>query len=439
MKFDHSTIREIVTAVQQGAVSCVDIINHFSHRINKTESNIQAWQHYDASVNQQQATVLDKQQPHGALHGIPVGLKDIFDTTDYPTEYGSQIYTGHQPATDSTVARKLKEAGAVVMGKTVTTEFAFFNPAKTRHPHNFNYSPGGSSSGSAAAVAAGHIPVAIGSQTNGSVIRPASFCGVYGFKPSRGLVSRYGVLETSSSFDHVGVFANHLEDIATVTDAIATYDPQDNASYQTPDETLYSGYQKALDIQSGEQSPSIAWLEMPYRDRYSADANAAFESFLTSIEGTVSRIEAPAFFSDYLQAHKVIYDYEIVRALEKEINQHWDLISETAQPIFTVAQQRTEAAYLEALSMRESAIQWFDDFFKQHDAILTPSALSEAPLMGSTGDPVCCTTWTLCGLPCINLPLLKGSNQLPIGLQLVGAARQDHLLMYHAHQFLRQI
>ncbi len=431
MSIANETVTATVEAIANGSSSCAAVVNHYSDIIAATESKVGAWEHYDRDFALQQANALDSKKAHSSLHGIPVGLKDIFDTADFPTEHGSPIHKSRQPAKDSAVTEKLKAAGAVIMGKTVTTEFAFFNPSRTRNPHNEAYSPGGSSSGSAAAVAAGHVPLAVGSQTGGSVIRPASFCGVFGFKPSRGLISRRGVLETSTTLDHVGVFARNLEDIAVLTDAISGYDPADNASYSEPRDSLV----KQLHAPQA-RPPSIVWFDMPYSDRYSDDATAAFDGLLAKLGDAIIHKEAPAAFRGYLDAHKAIYDYEIIRALDDEITNHWDNISESVKPIFKAAKERSEAEYREALQVRESARAWFEQFYEQHDAMLTPSAVAEAPLMGSTGDPVCCTMFSLTGLPCINLPLLKGSSGLPIGVQLIGKDRQDPLLLSHARQLI---
>ncbi|MFK8082787.1 MAG: amidase [Granulosicoccus sp.] len=436
MSIEKQNVAATITAIKNGSVTCVDVVNHYNEKIASSENIIGAWEHQDAAFALQQAEQLDNQKPNfqnaaAPLRGIPVGLKDIVDTTDFPTEYGSPIYQGRQPQQDAAVTEKLKAAGAVLMGKTVTTEFAFFNPSRTRNPHNIDHSPGGSSSGSAAAVAAGHIPLAIGSQTGGSVIRPASFCGVFGFKPSRGLVSRRGVLETSTTLDHVGVFAQSLDDIATLTDAISGYDPADDASYEQPRPLLV----KQLNTKRSKP-PSIVWFDMPYSNRYSDDANVAFEELLSKLDALVIRKDTPAGFSAYLDAHKAIYDYEIVRALDNEIRNHWDNISTSARQIFEKSKNRQDAEYREALQVRKAGIVWFSKLFEQYDAMLTPSAVAEAPLMGSTGDPICCTLFSLTGLPSVNLPILKGKSGLPIGVQLVSAYKNDHLLMSYADQLL---
>lgn len=426
-KLEANTVRQCVQHIATGVLSCEELVQHSFDLIEKTEPEIGAW----ANLNKQKvlahANMLDEVrrqgQPLGALHGIPVGLKDIYDTTDFPTSYGSDIYKDRQPSTDCRVVEKLKEAGALIMGKTVTTEFAFMHPSNTCNPRNTSYSPGGSSSGSAASVAAGHVPLSLGSQTNGSVIRPASFCGVYGFKPSAGIVSRHGVLETSATLDQVGVFGRNVADIALLVDTLAGYDREDGASYLAPKPAILKGYLSDVPV-----PPTIAWIDMPYADRYSADAAEGFDELIDELDGTVERLSAPQSFAALIPCHKIIHEYELVRALEEPITNHWNSISDTIKPTLLAAKSHTDEQYREALEIRLAAIEWFKEFFNDYDAVLTPSALSEAPLMGSTGDPVCCTVWTLCGLPCISMPLLEGVNGLPIGVQLVGALRQDDRL-----------
>jgi len=432
------TVRECLEHIATGALTSLELVQHHLNVINNSDENIHAWAHLDADKVKAHAGMLDdvrrQGKPLGLLHGIPVGVKDIFDTSDYPTTYGSTIHANRQPETDCRVVEKLKEAGALLMGKTVTTEFAFMHPSRTQNPHNKQYSPGGSSSGSAASVAAGHVALSIGSQTNGSVIRPASFCGVYGFKPSRGIVSRRGVLETSPTLDQVGVFGRDVGDIALLVDAMAGYDNQDSQSYLAPKPSMLKGY-----LSEAPVPPTLAWIDMPYASKYSKDAAAGFEELMAALGGTVERLEAPQSFAALIECHRIIHQYEIARSLDEEISQHWNNISESIQPILLEAKKHTDEQYAEAIEIRAAAIDWFQNFFLDYDAILTPSALSEAPLMGSTGDPICCTIWTLCGLPCISMPLLSGANDMPVGMQLVGALQEDDRLLRTTRAVLQQL
>ncbi len=437
-KIEANTVRQCVEHIAKGTISSEELVNHLLEQVDQTESELRAWALIDKERLIAHAKMLDdirrRGEPLGALHGIPVGLKDIYDTADCPTRLGSDIHANRQPASDCRVVEKLKEAGALIMGKTVTTEFAFMHPSDTRNPHNTDYSPGGSSSGSAASVAAGHVQLSIGSQTNGSVIRPASFCGVYGFKPSAGIVSRSGVLETSGTLDQVGVFGRDVGDIALLVDCIAGFYKHDPASYLAPKPAMLQGYLSDVPV-----TPTLAWIDMPYRDRYSTDAAEGFEELLDAMSGMVERIPAPQSFAALIPCHKIIHEYELIRALDNEIKHHWDKISDTVKPTIEAAQAITDEQYQEALHIRTAAVEWFEQFFHDYDAIVTPSALSEAPLMGSTGDPVCCTIWTLCGLPCISMPLLSGENGLPIGVQLVGALRQDDRLLRTTRHVLQHL
>lgn len=433
-----STARQWAALIREGNESAAGLVQHCVERIKLTEPEIQAWTNFDEEKALKQAVEADdirkRGEPTGALHGIPIGLKDIFDTADFTTTRGSTIYAERQPDNDCAVVEKLKEAGAVIMGKTVTTELAFMHPAKTHNPLNAAHTPGGSSSGSAAAVAAGHIPLSVGSQTNGSVIRPASYCGVYGFKPSRGIVSRRGVLETSSTLDQVGLFASDVGDIALLADVLSGYDAADSATYVAPKPSMLEGYRSEAPVK-----PAIAWFDMPYADQYATDANEGFEELLEALGDSVDRLVAPKSFAALVPCHKIIHEYEIIRCLSDEIEHHWDEISDTLKPIFDGAKNHTSEQYEEALEIKTAAERWFKEFYNDYDAILTPSALSEAPKIDSTGNPVCCTIWTLCGLPCINLPVLTGNNDLPIGVQLVGAFRQDDRLFRTTRYFINQL
>ena len=433
------TVRECVRLVHKGEATSEQVVTACLDAIDATEPDIGAWVSIDREQALSQARMLDESRrrgrPLGALHGIPVGIKDNFDTADFPTERGSGIYAGRQPDADCCVVEKLREAGAVILGKTVCTEFAWMHPAATRNPHNAAHSPGGSSSGSAAAVAAGQVPLAVGSQTNGSVLRPASYCGIYGFKPSTGIISRRGVFETSATLDQVGVFARDPGDTALLADVLGGYDATDAMSYLAPRPNMLPGYLADVPIE-----PNFVWIDLPYADRYSDAARLGCEELLQRLGGQVERIPAPASFSGLLECHKIIYDYEIVRSLESEYADHRELISATARDALEAARSRTREDYDAALAMREAAQAWFVQFFYDYDAIVTPSALGEAPpLADGTGDPVCSTIWTLCGLPCLSVPLLAGDGDLPIGVQLVAGHNEDDRLFRSTHWLLEHL
>lgn len=423
------SVRECVALISEGKLDSERLVADCIAVIDASDAALGAWIWLDREHALAQARAMDDQrrrgQPLGQLHGIPVGIKDIIDTSDMPTARGSAIYEGRETAQDAAIIEKLREAGAVILGKTVTTEFAFMHPAKTRNPHNPDYGPGGSSSGSAAAVGAGQVPLAIGTQTNGSVIRPASFCGVYGFKPSCGVISRRGVMQTSETLDQIGLFARDPADISLIADVIKGYDASDPASYLAPRPRMLSGYLADAPIE-----PNFAWIDLAYSDRYTTAVRDGFAELTDVLGKQVDRIPAPQSFTALPACQKIIHEYEIYRCLEIEREQHAEKLSETVTRVLEGAGLISQASYLEALEIRSAAIDWFDTFFHDYDAILTPAAPTEAPAYGhGTGDPICCSIWTLCGLPCITLPLLAGIANLPIGVQLVGGTNDDERLL----------
>jgi Asp-tRNA(Asn)/Glu-tRNA(Gln) amidotransferase A subunit family amidase len=423
------TATEAVQAIASGQLSSVELVTSCLVRITKTDPDIQAWAYLDAEAALAQAAECDRIRKAGfatgPLHGVPVGLKDIIDTADMPTQRGTPIFAGRQSGADARIVELLRQAGAVIMGKTVTTELAFVHANETRNPHNLDHSPGGSSSGSAAAVAALHVPLAIGTQTNGSVIRPASFCGIFGFKPTRGVISRDGLLQTSVSLDQVGCFGRSLADVALLTDCIAGYDQRDAVSIAHPAPPMVQGAKTDAPV-----TPDLAWLDLPFNGRLTKDARAGLDHVLGLIGPQVTRMTAADTLAQLVAVQARIHEYEICQHQAAVFEGHWDQISETLKPI--VARGRTIApeAYAEALEIKASAESFFEKFFLDFDAIIAPAAAGEAPKFGDgTGDPIFCTLWTLAGLPCVTLPLLVGDKGLPIGVQLIGPAQKDDRLL----------
>ena len=425
--------------IKEGSLASVDLVKACLARIDETDGQLKAWVHLDREHALAQAEEMDTirraGRPVGTLHGVPIGLKDIIDTQDFPTERGTPIFSGRRPASDAALVERLREAGAVILGKTVTTEFAFMHPAETRNPHNPDHSPGGSSSGSAAAVAAFQVPLAIGTQTNGSVIRPASFCGTYGFKPTRGVISRRGVLRTSKSLDQVGVFGRTLEDVALLTDVIGGYDPADNLSYPRPRPKMLNGSRAEVPVE-----PELIWFDLPFNDRLAEDARAGLDEVVNALGARVERSPVSENMIGLVEIQNVIQEYELWQHLEKEFTTHWDMLSETLRSAIERGRKISDAQYGEATEIMASAVGFFEGFFKDYDAIIVPSAAGEAPLFEEgTGDPVFCTIWTLCGLPAVNLPLLIGENDLPVGVQLIGSAEEDDRLLRTASWLLKEL
>ncbi len=430
---------EAQALMREGLLSSEELVSACLDRIAQTDGAIRAWAHLDPEAALAQAREADairrSGRPTGALHGIPVGLKDIIDTRDMPTECGTAIFAGRRPPADAAVVDRLREAGAVIMGKTVTTELAFMAPAATRNPHDPARTPGGSSSGSAAAVAACHVPLAVGTQTNGSVIRPAAFCGTFGFKPTRGVIPRRGVWEMSASLDQIGVFARSLEDAAALADALAFYDPADPASYPRPRPEMLAGARSEAPVE-----PAFAFLEMPWHARLEEDARAGIEEVVEALGDQVDRLPPHEKLTALVGVHRTIQDYEILHRHEAFLAENRDRLSPQLREALERARKIPADAYEEALQVKASAEAFFGGFFKDYDAIIAPAATGEAPpFEDGTGDPVFCTLWSLCGLPAVNLPLLVGENDLPVGVQLIGGAEEDDRLMRTANWLLTSL
>jgi Asp-tRNA(Asn)/Glu-tRNA(Gln) amidotransferase A subunit family amidase len=421
----------------EGRLSSVDLVKACLTQIDKTEPGLGAWAWLDREGALAQAARMDdirrSGRAIGALHGVPVGLKDIIDTRSMPTQRGTPIFAGRQPAADAAIVERLAEAGAVILGKTVTTELAFVHASETRNPHNADHSPGGSSSGSAAAVAAHQVPLAIGTQTNGSVIRPASFCGVYGFKPTRGMISRRGILQTAVSLDQVGCFARSLEDAALLSDVISGYDPTDPLSFARPRPSAHDGCGQQVPVE-----PDFAWFNLPFNDRLTEATQEGLSAVKETLGTHLLRLDPAAQLADLVAVQGTIHEFEICQHLAATFDARWDQISPTLQPIVTRGRQISQAQYEDAMAVKTSAEAFFAEFFQEFDAIIAPAAAGEAPLFGTgtgTGDPIFCTLWTLAGLPSVTIPLLVGETGLPVGVQLIGASERDDQLMRTAAWF----
>lgn len=430
------TAVEAAAAIARGAVSAEEYTQACLDRIEEAEGHVQAFAHLDADYALEQARACDRHKAEGRrlgpLHGVPVGIKDIFDTADYPTECGSPILAGRRPSADAAAVRKLREAGAVILGKTVTTEFAYFHPGKTRNPHNTERTPGGSSSGSAAAVAAGMVPLAIGSQTNGSMIRPAAFCGVFGIKPTHGLISRAGALLLSRKLDHVGAFARSVDDLALMLDVLAGQDPAD------PDTKPYAAPAfRAAAAEEPPLPPRLAFVRTPVWDKADAEARDGLEELVRELGA--EEVELPSDYAGAWEAQRVIMAADMAHNLGHMLDR--GEVSEKFAALVAEGRAVTAVQYLAALRDAERYAEGLNGIFEQvADAIITLSARGVAPLgHGATGDPVFCSLWTLVGLPALNLPLLANEEGLPIGVQLIGAAKRDDRLLRTGNAVARAI
>ncbi|MEP7283684.1 MAG: amidase [Rubrivivax sp.] len=415
--------------LRAGEFSAVEYAQALLARVDAVDAEVQAWAHLDRAHLLAQAEQADDLRAlgraDGALAGLPVGIKDIIDTADLPTEDGTVLHAGRRPTTDATLVRRLRAAGGLVMGKTVTTELATYAPGKTRNPHHAGHTPGGSSSGSAAAVAAGMVAVAVGTQTNGSVIRPASFCGVVGFKPSAGLISRTGVLTQSPPLDAVGVFGRSIDDVALLAEALAGHDPADPLTRLQAVPPL-----RRVGAATTPMTPALAWVATPFWDRVAPDAQAAFGELLELLTGRVAPFELPTSAADAIGWHRTVMEADIAGSFEVEYDRGRAQLSDSLRSQIERGRQVSAVAYRQALARVPVLLEGLDSVFDHFDAVLTPATLGTAPAgLHATGDPVMCTLWTFLGLPALSLPLLHGADGLPIGVQLVGRRGDDARLL----------
>ncbi|HTV88902.1 MAG TPA: amidase [Stellaceae bacterium] len=386
-------------------------------RIAAREAEVGAWQVFDRDLVTAAVRRSAGEPPRGPLHGIPIAVKDVIDTFDLPTGYGSPIYRNHRPVADAACVALARANGAIVFGKTVTTEFAYFTPGKTANPHNPAHTPGGSSSGSAAAVAAGMIPLAFGTQTAGSILRPASYCGVVGYKPSFGLVPRAGVKPLADSLDTVGVMARSIEDaaffIGVLTDRRALRD------VGNPDVALLP--------------PRIGFCRTPMWDEAEPAAVAALDRARAALLAAGTRVDdvaVPAEHRGLAAAQDTIMSYEMTRALADERIRHSGAISPRLAQLFDHGMTIGAETYVAALAETHAARLRLAEFFGECSAIVVPAAPGEAPAgLEYTGNPVFNRMWTLLGTPAVTIPAGKGPGGLPVGIQLVGRIGDDARLM----------
>lgn len=415
--------------IRAGEITSEELVGASLAHIDALEDQIGAWQYLDTEHALAQAREADKvlQQGNalGLLHGVPVGIKDIFDTMDMPTEDGTVLHAGRQPQEDATAVALLREAGAIILGKTVTTELAVYSPGKTKNPHDLERTPGGSSSGSAAAVAAGMVPLALGTQTNGSVIRPASFCGIYGFKPTFGRISRHLVLQQSRPLDQIGVFARSIEDLALIAQQIMVSDNRD------PDTSLRARPNLVETVaEEPPVEPRLAFVKTPVWDRAEADTQEAFAELVEHLGDKAGEAKLPDIFDDAVEMHRRIMEADLARSFAREYREGKDKLSAILTEMIERGQKVLAVDYNNAVSQIPVYNQALDQVFEWYDAILTPATTGEAPVgLESTGSPVFCTLWTLCGTPAVTLPLLQGVNGMPLGVQLVGPKGDDARLL----------
>ena len=409
---------EAARRIARGELTSEALVASCLERIAAREQAVQAWAWLDADLALRQARALDREPARRPLHGVPVGIKDIFDTADMPTEYNSPIYRGHRPKWDAACVALLRRGGCVVLGKTVTTEFAHVHPGKTRNPHNPAHTPGGSSSGSAAAVADHMVPLALGTQTGGSVIRPAAFCGAVGCKPSFNTINRAGLKFAAESLDTIGVFARSAEDAALGLHVL-------------------SGRALPDFKQTGARKPRVGLCRTPRWRDADAETHAAIERAAAQLAKAGARVadfELPEGGAALFEEHGKIMNYESARALAWEYLNHPDKISAALRPRIEEGWQISREAYDAARSLARDCRRRLADRMADYDFLITPSAPGEAPAtLETTGSSVFNRVWTLLGVPCVTLPFGTGPHKVPLGVQLVGPFDGDSALLAWAH------
>ena len=406
------TARQAAEAIAARRIKSIDLVAACLDRVKAREPEIGAWTFIDPERAMAEARTRDAEAPRGPLHGVPIGIKDIIDTADMPTGYGSPIYPKHRPAVDAACVALIRRAGGIPLGKTVTTEFAYFAPGKTKNPRNPKHTPGGSSSGSAAAVAAEMVPVALGTQTAASIVRPATFCGIVGYKPTIGMYPLSGIKPFALSFDTLGTLTRSVEDAILMWRVL---------------------HASAEPIEPRTAAPKIGLCRTPQWDQAERASIEAFESAAERLRkggAIVTDVELPARFTGLLDAHKRMMAFESARAYATEYAEHRDKLSPQLVELIETGLALPVGVYLGDRRAQESAKRELASIMQGHDALLAPAARGEAPEgLGATGDPVFSRVWTLLQGPAIALPVQRGPKGLPTGIQLIGAYAADPALL----------
>jgi len=401
---------EAAARIAAGKVKSEALIAACLERISQREQDVQAWAFLDPDAALAQARARDKAPRRTRLHGLPVGVKDVLDTAGLPTEYGSPIYRGNRAACDAACVAQVRELGGVILGKTVTTEFATRFPGKTRNPHNLKHTPGGSSQGSAAAVADWMVPLAFGTQTTSSVIRPAAYCGVVGYKPSFGLVNRTGLKALSDSFDHIGTLTRTVPDAALIVEEL-------------------SGAPVTSFDAVAAMKPRIGFCRTPYWRQADRPTQEALEQAVPRLQragARVNDVDLDGEFGRLVEVHTAISTYEMFRALAYERTRFPEQISEMLMGRLLGGGRVTREQYEEAQAVAQRCRVRLGDVFRNYDALLCPSAMGEAPEgLDSTGDPVFGASWTVLHCPAVTVPVFRGPKGLPIGAQITGPFGKD--------------
>ncbi len=435
MKLNFLTATELKEKILKNETSVTEVCRDCFDRIDSIEHKVKAWEYLDKESVFLAAGILDKKRQKGLLAGIPVGIKDIFNTKDMPTAMGSPIWRGFNPGNDARTVHNIRVNDGIVFGKTVTAEFAVHHlpKGKTVNPHNYKHTPGTSSSGSAASVAACMVPVALGTQTAGSIIRPASYCGIYGFKPTFGTVPRTGMLKTTDTLDSVGCFARSIEDIKLIFDLIRVKGPD----YPFVNENL-AGYKRFPEkIRIGFIDDGISVFK-----GFEQYALGAFRTYIQRLaknkQVAIKKIKPQALFNEIHQIHAIIYDKTLSYYFKDEFKQR-TLISKIMYEIIGRGNRITALQYRDALERQAYIRKKISDGLNEYDVVLTLSTAGEAPPVEAEEKPDTCLIWTFLGYPVLGIPKFTGPGNLPFGLQAVAKKYDDYKLLSIANKILAKI
>ena len=416
---------ELVSKLKSGDISSVDLCKAYIKRIEKFEKDVQAWAFLDKKILLEKAEEADEYRksgkPLGSLHGLPIAIKDIIGTYDMPTECGTVFRKGMSASQDAEIVDLLKTEGAIIMGKTATSELAYYSPSKTKNPHDYSRTPGGSSSGSAAVVASHMAPLSIGSQTGGSVIRPASYCGVVGYKPSFGLISRNGVLKTSENLDHVGVFGKSVEDVALLAKVLIKKDSYDKATIHYSTDTMLEECKK-----TPLYEPKFIFYKTESWKKIDKKSREAFEYFIKSFKKNIEVFDTPSYFKEIKKFHQIIHETDMANNFYNYFKRNKKKLSKEMQTAISRGIKYSAKDYAEARDFMSRSYESYKEVFEDYHGVISPSSTGVADKgLSSTGSPDFCTVWSFMGTPSISLPLLEGENNLPLGVQLIGNKYDD--------------
>ncbi len=425
IEVSSSSAYELSLKLKSGEITSIDLCKSYIDRIKKFEKDVRAWQFFDEKLLLEKAEEADDYRksgkPLGPLHGMPIAIKDTIGTYDMPTECGTVFRKKKSSTQDSEIVNLLKNAGAIVMGKTVTCELAYIHPSKTRNPHDYSRTPGGSSSGSAAAVASYMSHLSIGSQTGGSVIRPASYCGVVGYKPSYGLISRSGVLKVSDKLDTIGVFGRSVKDVAFLAKSLIRKDLYDAS-------TIYFSSDRMLDVceEKLEFDPKFIFYKTKNWKNINKKSQEAFEFLIKSFKKNIEIYDEPSYFKEIPKYHQIIHEVDMANNFQVYYEKDKSKLSKEMNDAISRGLKYSAKDYSDAIDFMKQSYESYKEVFEDYYGILTPSSNGVAEKgLGSTGSADFQKIWTYLGLPAISLPLLTGENDLPLGLQLVGNKFDD--------------